>query len=267
MTTNVLTTNKVWVLPGGPVIVNGFPAWYGVEPWGQTFLASHDYENTIYGLKHDTTYRIVVQVTDLQGNAELATTLFTTVDDAPGNKAAPGPPCYFACIESGSIWAGDEWDEAEFEVHTNADVDDIVLRVSTAPISWVGGNPILPNGIAPQGVIETSTSLEGTLVGLEADTVYNVVAQATDSEGFSHYATGQFTSWSEAPQDVFIRVERVHVTQTGDLVGHGEMRFDYGFAGNVWDTWFHDLHGATRSTSATAPGWRSPRGQSSPTSS
>jgi hypothetical protein len=231
METNVTTTSHVWVLPNGPYIVNGIPAFAGKAPVATSGGAVHSWATTLGSLQHDTTYRIVVGAVDQHGNPEYATTTFTTVG-APDNLVAAGSPCLFQCITEGNVIPVYSYNIVDLEVKANADVQ-IDFAVSTQEPGTIGGHPFLPNEVSIANLNSSAQSKRVRMGSLSADTTYHVVAKATDVEGNTAYAVGQFHTDqappppppAPAPTDVYISFERVHIHGDGDqsAVNKGEI--------------------------------------------
>ncbi|MEM9562130.1 MAG: hypothetical protein AAGA93_05920 [Actinomycetota bacterium] len=248
MTTNVLTTKYVWVLPPGPFLVNGLPAHIGMPPAGVSG-SGYTWNTDLLGLSYDSVYRIVIDAVDLQGNHEIATTLVTTTEGPPDQLVGNGSGCYYDCIESGTVSLGDSFDVATIELVADTDVT-FQVAVSTSPPFEINGNPWVTNEVNLNVTNQTATSLTGQLTGLAGDTTYHVVAEATDGDGYAHYAVGSFTTDPEPvvapePQPVTVTFEKIKVLSNGDTLGFGEIRFKMGIGpdGSVayWQTAEHKL--------------------------
>lgn len=238
MTTSVLATKSVWILPPGPFVVDGLPAHAGVSPVAVSG-SGNDFQHTIEGLSPETTYRIVIGAVDDLGNSQLATTVFTTAAGMADDFAADGTPCTFGCIESGYVSYGDSYDHVLIDVTASGEVT-FELAVSTTAPWYLWDDPVVSDDVPVDVGSVTATSFSGEMSGLQPETTYYVLVTATDDHGIYQKALGQFTTLAAPPPlplpgpddettTVYVHFERAHIHETGDLIGKGEMQFRFGF--------------------------------------
>lgn len=234
--TSVNTTSAIWVLPSGPLVVNGVLRHTTVAPRAVNTTAAPTWNATINGLAHDTTYRFVLTVTDEDDNLGLLTTEFRTAAEPVDTIVVDGPPCSYECIDYAELIAGPTFDVASISVGTNADVY-FNAAVSTIEPDLNASNPFAVNEVTFVDWVEEDRSLTTKVIGLAPETTYYAVVGASDHEGTIRYVTASFTT-DPAPvvpepqplpepdtYAVAIGIERFHVHDDADSIGKGEITF------------------------------------------
>jgi hypothetical protein len=230
VTTNVATRLTLWMSteqivqsPGG---VPHFPT--SIPPVAKKNIAVKSWTAEVNGLQADTTYRAILQATDRWGNHRFVTGTIRTAKNAPVDLIA-GSGCAYQCITMGVIQLRPRFDAVDVAVATSAPAQ-LSVYVSTSEPGWIGDAPVLPESalIAPQSALDTTWSLPAS--GLDADTVYHVIARAEDAEGNVAHRVGQFRTAPEPPTRMVITIERIYLTYDGDpgQVNRGDVEFTWG---------------------------------------
>ncbi len=235
--THVATSTYLWVDTVAPAIVDGTPV-PGDWPDHANQGPAHTWATDVTGLDHDTVYHATLLVVDQYGNENWASGTVRTVEGAPDELVAAGSPCTFQCIEDGFIYPGDDHTTVDMVLLSKVMMADFSIHVSTSEPGWIGDSPILPADVPfvrTQGGVGND-AVRGTVTGLEADTLYHVVATVTDSEGATAHAIGSFRSAPlppppPPPTDVLISFQQIHVLSDGDpsTGNRGELSFDWGW--------------------------------------
>lgn len=233
--TNVAATITVWITKNPVEITDGVPTFPGVLPIASSPGPQEQWSTDLGPLEFDTTYYVIVRATDLYDNSRYAVTDFTTIGPpSPGQLVGNGGGCYYQCIVSGSVMPTDSYDTVLLVVTTSVPAD-FDIAVSTQEPGFVGDSPILPHDEPFIVEQDSGTAIGGSITGLSADTTYHVVVKATDANGFTAHAIGEFHTSTPprvpaGPTEVFIRLERVTITEDGDPVGAGEILISWGLA-------------------------------------
>jgi hypothetical protein len=230
--TNVPAASYVWATTTQPAIQGGVPV---MTTWPTIYNQheSKEWTSTLTGLAFATTYHIVVMVVDDHGNETWAMTTYTTVDaPGPGQLVGNGDGCYYQCITDAILYPGETFDTVDMVLVASLDVD-FDVAVSTSAPGTIAGKPFLPEDEPFAIVQDGGNDVRGRVTGLQPDTVYNVVVRATDGDGFTAHAVGQFRTDpapAPVPTDVKITWERIHVADDGDpgAWGQGEIGFAWG---------------------------------------
>jgi hypothetical protein len=219
ITTNVATKVHVWIGTGQPQMISGVPVLIGVTPVTSGSFAKQ-WSTDLGDLAFATTYTVIVRATDNQGNQQYASTPITTIDPPGGGQlTGNGGGCYHQCIESAHL-TGLTYDHTDIVVIGNHSAT-FTVTVSTQTPGWIGGNPILPPDRPFQITQQNDTAIRGTASQLTSDTTYHVLVKATDSDGFTSHAIGQFHTPAlppppPPPTDVLIQFNRFDIIDDAD---------------------------------------------------
>jgi hypothetical protein len=220
--TKVSTVGSLWVLDEPTFTISGVPV-VPAQPTVTSGNATTSWTTAIQ-LDYGQEYHMVLKVEDTQHNAKWAMGTWTLPE--PGS-------CYSQCITMAKVEHTDDHGRVDLVVTTSApaaeDIDFQVAVSSQAP-GVMGAYPILPADEPFVVDQDGANDIRGHVAGLEADTDYHVLVRATDQEGFTSYALGQFTTGAEDPTDVKIGFERIYVHHDGDAGawGQGELSFAWG---------------------------------------
>jgi hypothetical protein len=103
--------------------------------------------------------------------------------------------------------------------------------LSTSPIDESGPTPTVTD---PSHHFSTPTdwsSWELAMHDLADETTYHVLVRATDENSKRDHQIGSFTTLEAPPTPVRVSVDRIDVTDSGDLIGKGEVRFGFAYDG------------------------------------
>ena len=220
--TKVATIGSLWVLDEPTFTISGVPV-VPAQPTVTSGNAATSWTTAIQ-LDYGTEYQMVLKVEDTQHNVKWAMGTWTLPE--PGS-------CYSQCITMAKVEHTDDHHRVDLVIGTSAPASediDFEIAVSSQPAGTMGDHPILPADEPFVVDQDGDNDVRGHVAGLEADTEYHVLVRATDEEGFTSYALGQFTTLSEVPTDVKIGFERIFVHYDGDAGawGKGELSFAWG---------------------------------------
>jgi hypothetical protein len=234
LATNVATRTTVWMSTLPIALVGDAPTIPGADPIAVHQTASTTWSTTLGPLSFSTTYHVIVKVTDLYGNSRYAVTDYATVESpTPGQLVGNGGGCYYQCIVSGTVLPTDSYDTVLLAVTTSVRVD-FDIAISQSEPGFVGTSPFLPHDEPFIVEQDSGTAIGGSVTGLEEDTTYHVVVTATDQNGFTAHAVGEFHTAKLPPRVppkptwVLIRLERVMIDEDGDATGRGEIKLVWG---------------------------------------
>jgi hypothetical protein len=181
-------------------------------------------------LQPKTKYDLKLIAIDQQGHSKVFEHQFTTVDIIDG-LAGNAQGCALQCITVGSVHKTDQFSKVQLHIETNSPARYDVW-VSTSEPGWIGDAPILPLEAKVYENANPSTSATFDVTGLQADTVYHVIARAEDGWGIDH-RVGTFRTDQAPPVAVTVTFERIRVTYDGDkgALNRGELSFSWGFDG------------------------------------
>ena len=236
ITTNVDTRVHIWIADRAPTLIGGVPVFPGVAPQSSPGLAK-SWQTTLNGLAYDTTYYVIVRAFDAYGGQKYAATSITTRSvPGPGELVGNGGGCYYQCITAAQAHATDNYSVVDFTIATKV-AATLDVAISTQSPGTIGGKPVLPKDETFGFLPANGPVAHGRATGLEADTTYNVVVRATDNNGFTAHAVGQFKTSPlpprvPSPSDVLIVFEKVTITADGDINpgNRGDIKLQWGLA-------------------------------------
>lgn len=236
ITTNVAATTTVWMSQGQIVFIGTTPTIPGADPIAGSGTPRTTWATELGPLSYATTYHVIVEVEDQYGNSRFAVTQYRTIDDplVVGDEAGSVGGCAIGCIASGTVFPTESYDTVRLVVTTSVPVS-FSIAVSPQEPGYVGESPILPADETFEVEQDSGTAIGGQVVGLQPDTTYHVVVKATDQNGYTDHAVGQFHTAPlpprvpPAPTHVLVSFERVTIVEDGDPVGRGEIRVAWGF--------------------------------------
>lgn len=212
----------------------GDPSMPGLSPAlssGQPATALH---GTLTGLQAHTDYYLLVRAVDDNGTSTFVGE-FTTVepiehpDEFGGND--PNPGCSTGCITHAAV--GDiAIESAHLTVATSMPAT-IEAWLSTSPIDESGQ---IPTATDPTHHFTTPadwTQWELAMGDLADETTYHVLVRATDENGKRDHQVGSFTTLEAPPVPVRVSVDRIDVSNSGDVIGRGEVRFAFAYDGHL----------------------------------
>lgn len=190
------------------------------------------WELSLAPLQPQTKYDLKLIVIDQDGHSRVFTHQFTTVDVING-LAGNAQGCALQCITKGAVHKTGQFSTVQLQVETNSPARYDVW-VSTSEPGTVGNAPILPIEAKVYENANPSTSATFDVTGLQADTVYHVIARAEDGWGIDH-RVGTFRTDAAPPVAVSVTFERIRVTYDGDkgALNKGELSFRWGFGGEA----------------------------------
>jgi hypothetical protein len=188
------------------------------------------WELSLSPLQPKTKYDLKLIAIDQDGHSRVFTHQFTTVDIVNG-LTGNAQGCALQCITKGSVHKTAHFSTVQLQVETNSPARYDVW-VSTSEPGTIGNAPILPIEAKVYENADLSTSATFDVAGLQADTVYHVIARAEDSWGVDH-RVGTFRTDQAPPVAVSVTFEQIHVTYDGDkgALNRGELSFAWGFDG------------------------------------
>lgn len=239
ITTNVATQVHVWIGTRQPLVLEGVPVLTGVTPVASGTFAT-TWSTDLGGLAFSTKYTVIVRATDNQGNQQYASTPITTIAPPGGGQlTGSGGGCYYQCIESAHL-TGLSYDRTDIVVVGNHPAT-FSVTVSTQQPGWIGGNPILPADRPFEITQQDSKAIRGTASQLTPDTTYHVLVKATDSDGFTSHAIGQFRTPGPPPPpppptEVLIMFNRFDIIDDADpgWRNRGEISLRWGMADGLY---------------------------------
>jgi hypothetical protein len=188
------------------------------------------WEMSLSPLQPKTTYDLTMIVIDQAGYSRVFEHQFTTVDIIDG-LAGNAQGCALHCITEGSVHTTDQFSTVRLHMATNTPARYDVW-VSTSEPGTIGTAPILPIEAKVYENASPATHATFDVAGLQADTVYHVIARAEDGWGIDHQV-GTFRTDQAPPVPITVTFEQIRVTYDGDkgALNRGELSFSWGFDG------------------------------------
>lgn len=209
--------------------LDGIPYFSTDVTTASTYVDVQDWTTTVTGLDADTDYHIIVTATD-DGGTHAVTGTFRTVTPAAAGldtfDSHGEAACDFSCIETVilSPGVGADADTVDIEVTTNHPAD-IVVYFGTELETWVNGLPQLDDIVDQDGGPTTNNRWEGTADGFTPTETYRVAVLAVDDHGGTDIHV-EWVNMAPYPRfDLLYVPLRLKVTENGDDIGKGELRF------------------------------------------
>ncbi len=209
---------------------NGVPQNVPVAPIAHTNDLRTSWLASLKPLQAGTKYWIVVRAIDSNDHTSYRVGSFMTttpvqIDDLQGDGPAG---CAAQCIDQAKVTP--QVGVVGLAVHTVVPAS-MQVWVSTGNVVWDGEIPTF--GGVPAAATTNGTKVQDwpvQLGGLDGDTTYAIIVQATDADGFSSYRVGEFHTLAEPKHDVLITVHELNVTYDGDSSwkNRGEISFRWG---------------------------------------
>ena len=208
----------------------GDPSMPGLAPAlssGQTATALH---GTLGNLSADTHYYLLVRAVDENGTSTFVGE-FTTVeplthpDQIGGND--PNPGCSAGCITHATV--GDRTAHSAALTVATFMPATIEAWLSTSPIDQSGPTPTVTDATHHFTTPAGWSNWELIMGDLADETTYHVLVRATDENGKRDHQIGNFTTLEAPPVPVRVSVDRIDVSDSGDLIGKGEVRFAFAY--------------------------------------
>ena len=212
----------------------GDPSMPGLAPALSTGQPNTALHGTLDNLSEDTHYFLLVRAVDDNGTSTFVGE-FTTVeplthpDQFGGND--PNPGCSAGCITHAVV--GDvSIDSANLTVATSLPAT-IEAWLSTSPIDRSGQTPTVTDASHHFTTPADWTTWKLAMHDLTDETTYHVLVRATDENGKADHQIGSFTTLKALPTPVRVSVDRINVSNSGDVIGKGEVRFAFAYDGNL----------------------------------
>lgn len=199
------------------------------------------WQTVLQPLVPDRSYDLVLEAIDEDGQKQVHTHQFTTIEPVqlPGDLVGNATGCALQCITAGVVDHTAQFDVVSMHVTTDTPAS-LAVWVSTSEPGWVGGTPILPATaqVAVPGAMSTEWTFD--VGGLAPDTTYHAIVRAEDENGQANHRIGSFHTAEEPSTPVRVEFEKVFVQWDGDPhwggLDRGELSFAWGFDGQTLGT-------------------------------
>lgn len=227
--TNTPAAIAVRVSTAAPLVdPDGNPFFPGVDPIATSAPGYTTWETVVGPLQPGTDYHIIVTAADVDGGVSYRSGTFRSttpiaLPDQLANKGEAG--CSVQCIKSGWVTPGALGQPPTLEVRNHVPAR---LRAFVRDHEFALGGDGLPQlaGVSPIASSDGPvTTWKTELTGLEPDTTYHVVVEATDDQGRRSFQGGTFATADQL--QVMITFHFVRVISDGDssLGNRGELSF------------------------------------------
>lgn len=212
----------------------GDPSMPGLSPALSSEQPTTALNGTLTGLQEHTHYYLLVRAVDGNGTSTFVGE-FTTVeplehpDQFGGND--PNPGCSTGCITHAVVGAV-AVESAHLTVATSMPAT-IEAWLSTSPIDQSGQTPTVADPTHHFTTPADWTNWELAMNDLADETTYHVLVRATDEHGKRDHQVGRFTTLEAPPVPVRVSVDRIDVSDSGDVIGRGEVRFAFAYDGHL----------------------------------
>lgn len=208
----------------------GDPSMPGLTPAVSSGQPTTALQGTLGNLSADTHYYLLIRAVDDNGTSTFVGE-FTTVeplthpDQFGGND--PNPGCSAGCITHATV-GGVTPHSAALTVATSMPAT-LEAWLSTSPIDQSGPTPAVTDATHHFTTPVGWSNWELTMGDLADETTYHVLVRATDENGKRDHQIGTFTTLEAPPVPVRVSVDRIDVSDSGDLIGRGEVRFAFAY--------------------------------------
>ena len=208
----------------------GDPSMPGLAPALSSGQPTTALTGTLTGLQAHTDYYLLVRAVDDNGTSTFVGE-FTTVepvehpDEFGGND--PDPGCSTGCITH-AVVSEIAIESAHLTVATSMPAT-IEAWLSTSPIDDSGQTPSVADPTHHFTTPADWTAWELAMGDLTDETTYHVLVRATDANGKADHQIGSFTTPKAPPTPVRVSVDRIDVSNSGDVIGKGEVRFAFAY--------------------------------------
>ena len=186
---------------------------------------------TSFALEPATTYHLLVQAQDAQGQSAVAGT-FTTADAMGPDTLASPSPCLDGCLQDIRVGASDDGRSLSISVDSKVDAD-VDFQWEQGPLVQGDDGPTLNDPSERSAVLEAGTPTTLELFGLTPTRSYSFVVIATDSFGSSDRWAGTVSTRSPV---IIAGIDRAHISGDGDpgSSNRGEISFSFGDEVSHW---------------------------------
>jgi hypothetical protein len=231
ITTNTPARIRTYVSTEAPDEEDDHPVFPGVDPMDMSPAGVTNHLAHLSPLEAGTKYYIIVSATDQFEHTAYRSGSFVTItpyENPDGfDFGGPEPGCANECITKALLTPGDHTSRhLDVESHTPSQFQ---VFVSTEPpsVDENGWPSFAETVVWENSGLEFETTWEVDLTGLQPDTTYYIIVQATDANGNVDRRAGEFHT-PQAPEfDVTFEVLNIHVDHDGDSVGRGELAFGW----------------------------------------